>query len=219
MARETLKHQAYNTIKEKIINCEYAPEMVINEELIQKEISVSRTPIRDALSRLEQEGLVKILPKKGIYIPSITLDEVNMLYEARYLIEPYAVRHYGNKISKDVYLEYYRQYEDYLEQPSQKTYSFEEMDDKFHRMFIDASENSYFMNLYATIESQIRRTRVLTGKTQKDRLKDTVEEHGKIVKATLKGNWSDAAEAMQFHLSQSKDIIFEYILKHDRDAK
>ena len=49
MPRETLKHQAYNIIKEKIINCEYAPEMVINEELIQKEISVSRTPIRDAL--------------------------------------------------------------------------------------------------------------------------------------------------------------------------
>mgnify|MGYP002508033375 CR=1 FL=1 len=42
--------------------------MVINEELIQKEISVSRTPIRDALSRLEQEGLVKILPLKYILV-------------------------------------------------------------------------------------------------------------------------------------------------------
>ncbi len=213
MPRETLKHQAYNIIKEKIINCEYAPEMVINEELIQKEISVSRTPIRDALSRLEQEGLVKILPKKGIYIPNITLDEINMLYEARHLIEPYSVQHYGNKIPKETYMNYFRQYETYLNKPSETAYSFEEMDDKFHRMFIDASENSYFLSLYTAIESQIRRTRVLTGIMQKGRLKPTVEEHMTIVKATLKGNWAEAADALRYHLSQSKDIIFDYILQ------
>lgn len=212
MPRETLKHQAYNIIKEKIIQCEYAPEMIINEELIQKDISVSRTPIRDALSRLEHEGLVKILPKKGIYIPNISLDEVNMLYEARCLIEPYSVRYYGNKISKEVYLKYFHQYNSYLEQNNEEMYSFEEMDDKFHRMFIHASENSYFLNLYATIESQIRRTRVLTGKTQKSRLKSTVEEHNAIVTAALKKNWIEATDAMQYHLSQSKDIIFDYIL-------
>lgn len=212
MARETLKHQAYTIIKEKIINCEYAPEMIINEELIQKDISVSRTPIRDALSRLEHEGLIKILPKKGIYIPNISLDEVNMLYEARCLIEPYSVRYYGNKISKEVYLKYFYQYNSYLEQDNEEIYSFEEMDDKFHRMFIYASENSYFLNLYATIESQIRRTRVLTAKTQKNRLKFTVEEHIAIVTAALKKNWIEATDAMQYHLSQSKDIIFDYIL-------
>ena len=212
MSRETLKHRAYNVIKEKIIYCEYAPETVISEELIQKEFSASRTPIRDALSRLEQEGLVKILPKKGIYIPNITLDEINMLYEARYLIEPYSILHYGNRIPKETYLDYFRKYETYLKLPSEGNYSFEEMDDNFHRMFIDASENSYFLNLYTTIESQIRRTRVLTGKTQKERLKTTVEEHIQIVKATLKGNWNDAADALQYHLSQSKDIIFDYIL-------
>lgn len=212
MPRETLKHQAYTIIKEKIINCEYAPEMIINEELIQKDISVSRTPIRDALSRLEHEGLIKILPKKGIYIPNISLDEVNMLYEARCLIEPYSVRYYGNKISKEVYLKYFYQYNSYLEQDNEEIYSFEEMDDKFHRMFIYASENSYFLNLYATIESQIRRTRVLTAKTQKNRLKFTVEEHIAIVTAALKKNWIEATDAMQYHLSQSKDIIFDYIL-------
>ena len=214
MARETLKHQAYKIIKENIINCEYAPETVISEEYIQNEISVSRTPIRDALSRLEQEGLVKILPKKGIYIPSITIDEINMLYEARYLIEPHAVAHYRNKIANDSYLQYYRQYDACLAQPCITNYSFEEMDDNFHSMFINASENSYFMNLYATIESQIRRTRVLTGKEQKGRLKTTIEEHMEIVKAALKGNWADAADAMQIHLAKSKDIMFDYILKH-----
>lgn len=212
MPRETLKHQAYNIIKEKIIQCEYAPEMIINEELIQKDISVSRTPIRDALSRLEHEGLIKILPKKGIYIPNISLDEVNMLYEARCLIEPYSVRYYGNKISKEVYLKYFHQYNSYLEQNNEEMYSFEEMDDKFHRMFIHASENSYFLNLYTTIESQIRRTRVLTAKIQKNRLKFTVEEHIAIVTAALKKNWIEATDAMQYHLSQSKDIIFDYIL-------
>ena len=91
MPRETLKHQAYNIIKEKIINCEYAPEMVINEELIQKEISVPEhvtAPVKkgdkigEAVYRMGSEkiGSVDIIasediPKAGFsdYIKEIFL--------------------------------------------------------------------------------------------------------------------------------------------------
>ena len=57
MAKTNLKTQAYNAIRRKIVTCEYAPGTFINEELLTNELGLSRTPIRDALSRLEQEGL------------------------------------------------------------------------------------------------------------------------------------------------------------------
>ena len=81
MKKETLKQQAYNIIKEKIINCEYPPSALLNEEMLKEDIQASRTPIRDALGRLEQEGLITILPKKGIIVAPLTIREINMVHD------------------------------------------------------------------------------------------------------------------------------------------
>ena len=53
MSKMNLKTQAYNTIRQKIVTCEYAPGTFLNEELLTTELGLSRTPVRDALSRLE----------------------------------------------------------------------------------------------------------------------------------------------------------------------
>lgn len=210
MKKEPLKYQAYQYIKNNIVNCVYSPNSIINEELIREELGASRTPIRDALSRLEQEGLIKILPKKGIIISDLTVPELNMLYEARNLLEPYAVLHYGSSISYDTYMDYYKQYTDYLNGVA-SDYSYTNMDERFHQMFILASENSYFTNLYSTIESQIHRTRILSGGSSTTRLHDTTREHLEIVKHAIKNDWEGAALAMQQHLAQSKNVMFDVL--------
>lgn len=66
MSKMNLKTQAYNTIRQKIVTCEYAPGTFLNEELLTTELGLSRTPVRDALSRLEQEELIEIKPKKAL---------------------------------------------------------------------------------------------------------------------------------------------------------
>ena len=64
-----LKQHAYEFIKKKILNCEYAPGLHLNEQQLCEDMDgISRTPVRDAVSRLEQEGLLNILPKKGIIV-------------------------------------------------------------------------------------------------------------------------------------------------------
>ena len=147
MQKESLKQQAYNAIKAKILNCEYAPNTFINEELLREEVSASRTPVRDAISRLEQEGLVKILPKKGIMVSDLSLSQINMIYETRMMLEPYAILHYGNRIEQDVYMKYYQDYQAYLK-GADLPYSYDDMDDLFHQMFIDATSNVYFLKTY-----------------------------------------------------------------------
>lgn len=218
MPKESLKHQAYQIIKEKIIDCTYAPGAIINEELIREEINASRTPIRDALSRLEQEGLLKIMPKKGIVISEITVNDINMIYEARCLVEPHVVRQYGSRIPQKTLMHYYHMYIDYIEGKIDH-YSYQEMDDSFHRLFINASENSFFINLYSSIESQILRTRVISGKVSSPRLSDTAQEHIAIVKAALKNDWIDASKAMENHLSLSKNTMFDYIFKKELEKE
>lgn len=215
MSKEPLKHQAYQIIKDNIVNCIYAPGAIINEELIREEIGASRTPIRDALSRLEQEGLVKILPKKGIIISSMTVKELNMLYEARLLIEPYVVKHYGSRIPQETYLEYYNLCRNYTPEAAGGL-SLADVDDNFHQMFINAADNSYFRNLYSTIESQIRRTRMICRKTSSNRSSVTMTEHLAIVEAALKNDWDSASAAMTSHLIASKNDMFDYVLKNQQ---
>ena len=84
-------------LKTKILNCEYRPNEFLNEQKLCAEMgNISRTPMRDALGRLEQEGLITILPKKGLMVSGITEEDVHSMFEMRLLVEPYALRTYGN---------------------------------------------------------------------------------------------------------------------------
>ena len=212
MAKESLKSQAYNTIKAKILNCEYAPNTFINEELLREEIAASRTPIRDAISRLEQEGLVKILPKKGIVVSDLSLNTINMVYETRYILEPYAILHYGNRITQETYMKYYDLYQHYLTGEN-LTYQYDDMDDTFHDMFIASTGNDYFIKMYDLIVNQVKRMRIMSGVSSEQRRKETIEEHLKIVECTMKQDWTGAANLMTVHLRNSKNAIFEVLFQ------
>ena len=95
MPKTNLKTLAYNAIRKKIITCEYAPGMFLSEELLTDELGLSRTPVRDALSRLEQEGLVEIKPKRGVTVSPLSINDVNMIFEVRTIYETYILRNYG----------------------------------------------------------------------------------------------------------------------------
>lgn len=212
--KESLKQQAYNKIKAKILNCEYGPNTFINEELLREEVSASRTPVRDAISRLEQEGLVKILPKKGIVVADLSIGQINMIYETRGLLEPYAIACYGNRISEDVYFKYAQDYQAYLK-GKDLPYSYDDMDDSFHQMFIDATENIYFLKNYELLNSQIKRMRVMSGECSEERKRETIREHVKITECAMKQDWEGAADAMKEHLHYSKNAIFDVLFKRN----
>lgn len=147
MKKESLKQQAYNIIKNKIISCEYPPNYLLNEEKLKEEIGASRTPIRDALSRLEQENLVHILPKKGIMVASLSIREINAIYEARMLVEPYAIEHYANQIEKERFQYYdkiFRKKEEDIHKGMDVYGDVYDIDDELHIQFINATENEYF---------------------------------------------------------------------------
>lgn len=211
MKKESLKLQAYNIIKEKIINCEYAPNTLLNEEALRDEVNASRTPIRDALSRLEQEGLILILPKKGIMVSGLSISEINMIFEVRMLVEPYALEHYGCTLPDQVFLDSYAQLTEFAGNGFSE--AFFAKDDAFHHMIVSAVKNRFLLQTYDSIQTQNRRFRVMTGQIQDDRPAKTIEEHMAIVRACLKKDWKLAAEAMRVHLQQSKNATFDLLLK------
>lgn len=209
MAKDNLKHQAYNLIKEKIINCEFTPGAVFNEEFLCEEVNTSRTPVRDALSRLEQEGLIRIMPKRGIMISELSLKDVNMVFEMRLLLEPYALKQYGHALDEETLLSYYQFFTASAEKHDD---NFFQVDEEFHLWVMSASKNIYLTKNYELLHNQNLRFRILTGKRSAERLEQTCAEHTAILKACIKKDWDAASLAMERHLQQSKECTFELLL-------
>jgi len=105
----SLKNQAYYEIRQRILTCEYAPGAILNEAFLCEELSFSRTPVRDALSRLEHEHLLRIVSKKGIVIENITLSDIGNYFEVLLRLVQTAVQDSGKNVnSQDLLI--FRQY-------------------------------------------------------------------------------------------------------------
>lgn len=210
MSKSNLKQQAYQSIRTKIMNCEYPPGMLLNENIILEEFSGSRTPIRDALGRLEQERLVTILPKKGILVAGLSLHDLGSIYETRLLIEPQALLHYGNTLPESLYLEHFEFFNDIAATRSSIDQTYQ-IDDSFHIALINATNNPYLIQLYELVSVQTHRSRILSGKLSGGRLDESRREHLDILVACLKGDWITAADNLRIHLNNSKTAIIQVL--------
>lgn len=209
--KKSLKQQAYDEIKRKIVTCEYAPNTLLNEELLREELHVSRTPIRDALSRLIHHPDLK----DHVDVVDRQTGNHNALFgkygNQPFLYEPYALLHYGSRIPYSVLTHSYELLSD-LDAMSED-WAFFQADDAFHAAVVQAIGNRFLLQTYEWIQDQNLRFRVMTGQTSAPRLEDTSKEHTRILEACLKKDWSEAASAMKDHLINSKNATFDLLFQ------
>lgn len=205
----SLSKKAYAAIKERIVRCEYLPDAVLNEISLIAELGVSRTPIREALSRLEHENLVRIVPKRGIFVTGFTLSDVREIYQVRELLEPLIIRLWGARISKDVLQSLGQKLNrTSSDGPERDLYG---LDYDLHRTIYDHCENKYFVHLLDRVFDQNQRIRIISGRLE-HRLEATRDEHLTIVERLLSSDQEGAAVAMSHHLEQSRNAAFESLL-------
>jgi DNA-binding GntR family transcriptional regulator len=87
-----LSTQAYERIRRMIVRLDLAPGAVLREDDLRAALGIGRTPIREALQRLARDQFVTVLPRRGMFVSSIDVDELSTLYETRAVMEPYAAR-------------------------------------------------------------------------------------------------------------------------------
>ena len=200
-AKPSLKLQAYHYLKSRILSCEYAPSQFLNEQKLCAEMgNISRTPMRDALGRLEQEGLIAILPKKGLMVSPITDEDVHSIYEVRLLVEPYALRVYGSLLPREELEKFV-----YLMENPETIPDFYAADDAFHDLLISTLPNKYLRSAHDSITGQNTRFRIMTGKVGMISRTATCEEHLAILQPALEGDWDGAAAALTHHLELARD--------------
>ncbi len=204
--KQSLKDKSYEYIKNKIVNCEYMPGDYLDEKQLIIEIGASRTPIREALNKLEQENLINILPKKGVVVTNISYKDVVDIWELRLLIEPPILTMLKDQVDINVIKSFK---EESLTIDS--VAALDDHDDRVHDYLTSLYSNLYINDLLETIRTQTHRIRHLT--TQKTSIDDTFNEHNAIFDAIINNDFEKASEMLHLHLVQAKERTINSLLK------
>ncbi len=198
-----LQDSIYVTIKERIIDGEIPAGGLIVESSLSEEFGTSRTPIREALLRLQRDRLVTIFPRQGTFASQISLKSVYEIFEIRLMIEPAVARQICPSIDIDRIDEFRKQFSDNsLAESSYKTWF--HMDREFHDFLIESTENETLIRTYQDIMDQHLRVRILAGKTP-SRASHTNNEHLKILDAFANRDPDTAENYMRSHIIASRE--------------
>jgi DNA-binding GntR family transcriptional regulator len=193
--------KAYEILRNKIVTCQLMPGAVVDQNALMKEIGVSRTPVREAVNALEAEGLLIVMPRRGVIVAPISLTDVSQIYTVRENVEPLIVRLATPTVEKDRLAEYYEIFTQEKPDPD----SIIQSDFEMHNYFAERTENMYLVRLMSSVLSQNMRIVVL-GARVRDRLPASNKEHAAIIERMLERDADGAAEAMRVHIASAKMI-------------
>ena len=207
-----LRDQTYDIIKNMIILREIEPGKKINEEHIANEIQVSRTPIREALCRLENEGIVKIIPRRGAFVSDLTETNVKEILLIREVLEGLVVRLAVENMDAKTLEKLRKAIEKVSTIPEDDrdliNYTRSEVD--FHSILLSASNNQMLKNMMEMVNAHLQiirlRTVVIPERAQK-----TVKEHQQILKAIEKGDTDSAEALMRKHVRSVREVALKNI--------
>lgn len=91
-SKPNLSEQAYQAIRSMIVRLELPPGDILSDTELCERTGVGRTPVRESLQRLAREHFVTVIPRRGMYVSRVNVDELSMLFETRTVLEPYAAR-------------------------------------------------------------------------------------------------------------------------------
>ena len=194
--------QAYDYIKDKIINVELAPGMPVSDHALEQELDMSRSPIREAMLLLTANGLLETTPT-GTKVAPMTLEDVIEICQVRKAIEVAAINiimdHGGlTRQQKDEIGDIYTKMQSNKD-PVQNYY----YDDLFHNAIMEAAGNKRLIEISNRMRLQISRARWLNF-VLPERMGDAEKEHEKIQQALMKGDREACVESMSEHLNRSE---------------
>lgn len=201
---QSLKENAYHLIKNKLLSLKIAPGSRIREDHIAEEISMSRTPVREAISLLVSEGLIRWIPRKGLFFIDLSLDEINDLIDVRAALEALAVSLCIDRIDEDVEQRLEEIIKNQEESLAKADFaSCNEMDSKFHKEIAWATGNQKLIQYLEEIEDFMQIARSLEKKTQAEQKSQrSVEQHWRIFKSIQARNKEEARETVRQNVEQ-----------------
>lgn len=199
---------AYQWMKSYIAALPREEETFLNEAVLAKSTGTSRTPVREALLRLEAEGFVKRIPHKGAYVPPISDPDVRALLQARSVVEKWAVT--AGEAIPDSQFDALQRIIDLQAEASDDPARFIELDTEFHTLMVRAGGNPILADFYASLRQRQLRIGVRAVTQGTERARDVLREHQLIVDALRARSIQAAHGAIDAHLDSTRQAVIGY---------
>ncbi|MGI5985982.1 MAG: GntR family transcriptional regulator [Clostridiales bacterium] len=206
---DSLTDQAYDILKQKIISKQFPPGMRLVDSQLAKEYGISRTPLRDAIRKLHEDGLVTNYSGRGYCVFQPTEDDINEIFEIRRMIDVAAATKLINEIlpnDKEAYATIESFYNEFSADVERE--GFIKADEDFHDKMVLMMGNARIYNFYVEIRNQTRTFRRRTS-SDKERMARAYNHHEKICRGLLDLDLNAATEALTDHIELSRRNALE----------
>lgn len=192
----------YERLCEEIRSGKLPPGSRLRETEIAERLAVSRTPVREAIRRLEADGLVDHLPRSGAVVRKLEYPELMELYEMRTVLEGTAAR-LAARAASPVELEELVAINDEMRAAAGRPEVVIGLNRQFHKLLLDAARNRFLLRAMATVEN----TLLILGSSSMampDRAREAVDEHREVLDALLARDGAGAEAAMRRHMERAQ---------------
>ena len=218
-----LSEVAYQKIKELIVTLKLGPSDLIDEERVAKALSIGRTPIREALFRLNAENLVEAVHGRGFFVQDITLNQLRDLFETMLILERSAVALAANRIKKDQIEDLQRINGDLREAWHEKEYlSVTLLNSDFHRVIYKATDNAFLFTYLDNLQNQFQRlaymcfSKDLSSYDMQSHAELAIKDHHSLIELLKQGNDAEAVKVISEHVKLFQRRVKYFMLpSHD----
>ena len=215
-----LRDVVFNTLRQAILKGELKPGERLMEIQLANKLGVSRTPVREAIRKLELEGLVLMIPRKGAEVAEITRQDMEDVLEVRTALEELAVKDACDHITDAQLSELKKASNEFkkalLEGKDLVTCA--DADMHFHDVILSATNNRRLIQMLNNLSEQMCRYRMEYLKDERTH-KTLIEEHDAIRRALKKHDKVKAGAAIRVHIDNQKRSILESLTEKEEDEE
>lgn len=222
LTRPNISEEVYRTLRERFLSQQFKPGQRLHLAEMEKQMEISRTPLKDALNRLALEGLVKIKPRSGTFVAPLDPREIAESFDVRRVLELYALELAVPSLTAAQLREIHSLAQEMGEaltwmDEAQKYRRYVELDHKMHELLVAYAGNRRLKAAWEQVNVHGQMARVHY-QSEEALLKLSQQEHEDILHALEARDVVAAQRALDYHIKRAKDALLAEIAKLDAAA-
>ncbi len=216
---QPLREVVCETLRNAIVAGVLKPGERLMEIQVSEELGVSRTPVREAIRKLELEGFVVMIPRRGTYVSDLSIKDINEVFEVRTALDILAAGLAAERITADELEHMERLLVELGECIEQKDIDkIVQADSEFHDLLYSASRNKRLEGIINNLREQLTRFRSLS-MSYPGRLKEMMGEHTRMVESLGQRNVSLAKRLAGEHMANAEQTLLKNMVEHSEESK